>query len=175
MSDTVPEPILEQAYWRERLAEAKVSGQLHHAVFICHKAKWDAIAAKHRQILDRYVHEDDYILDAGCGWGRLIDLLPARWRGQYLGVDLSFDFIDKARSLYPQRNILFVRTTLDDPIVKQYTFKYDLGVLVSIRSMILRHLGAEKWAAIEANLRACCQRLLYLEYDETSDGEMVNL
>jgi len=158
------EPILDPAYWKERLDTA---AQLHHAIMKCPLEKWQRIEAKHREILKRVVQPDDRVLDAGAGYGRLLTLMPDHWRGPYHGVDLSPDFIAKAKADYPERDFRVgsIMDRIDVP-------PCDLAVLISIRPMIVRNLSQEAWEMAEVNLQLVAKRLLFLEYDETSEGEI---
>src|SRR5688572_5696278 len=99
---SMTQPILDPQYWKERLEQAQ-RGHLHHAVFRCPLDRWQRIEARHSEILARLIGPTDSVLDAGCGYGRLLDLLPATWRGGYLGVDLSPDLIRLAECRLPER------------------------------------------------------------------------
>lgn len=165
MSELISDP----RYWARRLRDAK-KGDLHHAIFQCPKDRWLAIEAKHRQILAKQVREKDFVLDAGCGWGRLLTLMPDHWAGHYIGIDLSPDFIKMAKAGYAHEprfgfSVWDLRQldTLD-------MVHFDLAVMISIRPMIKRHLGEEVWAGIEGQLRKRATRLLYLEYDPDDKG-----
>lgn len=158
------ECISDVRYWRRRLREAR---ELHHAIFRCPADRWERIAEKHREILARLIQPRDSILDAGCGWGRLLDLLPPTWDGRYLGVDLSPDFVRMAQELHPRRE--FVVTDLRRLDVPD---TFDVAVLISMRPMIRRNLGDEAWAEVESRLRDRVSRILYLEYDESSEGSV---
>lgn len=160
-------PIFSASFWSKRLAEAK---ERHHAVFQCPRHRWDAIAEKHRSILARHVRPTDAILDAACGWGRMLDLMPPDWRGPYLGVDLSPDFIETARAEHPGRT--FVIADLRDLSLIEDKL-YDLCAFISLRGMVIREAGAAEWAKIEAELRRVAKRLLILEYDENAEGEVI--
>lgn len=48
--------------------------------------------------------------------------------------------------------------------------KWDWGVLVSVRPMIIRNQGQETWDRMEAECRKVCKKLLYLEYDPECEG-----
>lgn len=167
------EPIFDQAYWHSRLRTAPV-GSFHHAIYRCTNDEWSRIEARHKAILAGLIGEKDVILDAGCGWGRLLSLLPPHWRHRdednYLGVDLSSDFIDMARCQYPRRR--FVIADLRDLRDVLKGLNFDLAVLVSVRPMIIRNAGQQVWDGIEAQLRECCTRLLYLEYDADDKGSL---
>lgn len=161
------EPILSPDYWRRRLLQAQHNGQLHHAIFKNPLGEWRRIEAKHRQILAETVGPCQSVLDAGCGWGRLLELMPPTWRGVYVGVDISPDFVKMAEERHPDRSFLCADLRSwrrSGPLI------FDWGIMVSMRPMVRRNLGDDAWAEIEANIRACCDKLLYLEYDENNQG-----
>src|SRR4051812_27045672 len=58
-----------------------------------------------REVLDRLeLRGDEAVLDAGCGSGRLTELLVERVpRGRVIGVDLSASMIDAARARLGER------------------------------------------------------------------------
>ena len=164
------EPILDPAYWEQRLRTAT---ELHHSVFRCDLARWQRIEAKHREILTRHIKPNDAILDAGCGYGRLLTLLPAKWCGPYLGVDLSPALIAKARELHPRRALNhFLVCDLRHIDVFDIPATWDYAVLISVRPMVRRNCGNEVWAEMERELRRVAKRLCYLEYDELDEGSV---
>lgn len=174
------QPIFEQDFWKERLSKAIARGQVHRAVFETNGGAWQAIEDKHVEILKRHVKSDTSILDAGCGWGRLLTMLPEGWEGRYLGIDLSHMFIDVARSSFIGKH--FVCRDLREPIPRAYvardgstidTSQFDLCILVSMRPMVIRNAGGEVWDLMEKNIRERCDRILYLEYDPSVEGELV--
>jgi SAM-dependent methyltransferase len=163
---------------------------MHHAVFKCRLDVWQSIEEKHSKILNQNVGPGTRILDVGCGWGRLLDLLPDRWRAsynrQYYGVDLSPDFISMGEVMYgsnPDYNtenrdqIHFYCGDVRDVIQGWFppNPRFDLGVMISIRPMIIREIGEDTWAEIQTVLLGCCDRLLFLEYDTTDDGELMSV
>lgn len=168
----MPEQILDPSYWAQRLKQAQ-GGELHHAIFRCPLDRWQRIAAKHREILAKYIQPTDKILDVGCGWGRLLELMPSERTACYIGVDLSPDFIALAKERHPKPNCHFVvgdirnwerSWGLDDVI------KMDWAVLISIRPMVIRNLGSDVWSEMEREIRLVAKRLMYLEYDENCEG-----
>jgi SAM-dependent methyltransferase len=162
----VAEPVFDPDYWRVRLARSIDREQAHHAVFEVSEERWRKIAAKHRDILRGKILPSDSILDAGCGWGRLLSLLPKEWKGEYVGVDLSPDFIRVATAAHPSRH--FLVGDLREPLGVGGSFSW--AILISIRQMVIANVGGEAWAEIEANLRAVARRLLVLEYDSDAGG-----
>ena len=162
----MPEPILDPRYWRKRLDTA---GEEHHAVFKCPLDRWRRIEEKHRRILATTILDHHSVLDAGCGWGRLLSLMPSTWDGTYVGVDLSTDFITKAAGRYPGR-MFMVADLRQLPLGVIQIF--DWAVLVSVRPMVKRNIGESQWDIMEKGLRAVANRLLYLEYDEDDEGSV---
>ncbi len=170
------QPIFDPNYWSDRLAKAKLR---HEAVFKCPLEQWQAIEAKHREILAGHIRPHDSILDAGCGWGRLLGLLPDDWEGMYLGVDLSPDFVALARKCwhdYPHRErALFYVGDLRDlsTVIEPGGGRLPWAVCVSVRPMVRRNLGEAAWQEMEAQLRRVVSRILFLEYDPNDTGEVV--
>jgi hypothetical protein len=163
------ELIFDPNYWKRRLREAN---ERHQAIFKCPKDQWEAIENKHREILKRHIMPHDSILDAGCAWGRLLTLLPKEWVGDYLGVDLSPDFIELARKEHPAHifEIGDLRYLSSGVLVKKV---YDWAVLISIRPMIKRHQGEEVWQEIEDRLPTVADKILLLEYDVSDEGYVI--
>jgi ubiquinone/menaquinone biosynthesis C-methylase UbiE len=160
-------PIFTSEFWRERLQSAR---EPHHAVFVCPKVRWDAIAANHRAILARHVRPTDRVLEAACGWGRLLDLMPADWGGWYRGVDLSPDFVAMAERKYPGKSFLVGDLRALPEI---WSGLFDWAVMISLRGMVIREQGAAEWDRIERELRRVAKRLLVLEYDEGEEGVVI--
>lgn len=160
------EPILDPEYWARRLKKA--TAERHNAIFICGKDRWEAIEAEHRKILQREIRPNDSILDVGCGWGRLLNLMPTHWKGQYLGIDLSPDFIALARQERPKYQFALgdASILLHAMDQTQLCAQFDVAVLISIRPMIKRNLGSAYWDVLESRIQKMAKRILYLEYDE---------
>lgn len=162
-----PEPILDPGYWKNRLA-LQGRDERHKAIFITSKEHWDNIAEAHRRILAQHIHPEHSVLDGGCAWGRLLDLMPIDWRGHYLGVDLSPDFIELAKQEHPDRPFIvgdLSRLPLQDKA-------FDLAILISIRPMVRRNLSDEDWEVMERELKRVARRVLYLEYDPQDPGSI---
>lgn len=162
-------PVFSSDFWRDRLRTAR---QPHHAVYVCPRERWDAIAARHREIIARHVRPADAILDAACGWGRMLDLLPPG-EYEYVGVDLSPDFIDLARREHPQSRYEFVVGDLRDlsgVLEARRGRKFDWAIMISLRGMVIREAGAAEWERIEAELRRVAKKMLILEYSPDDEG-----
>lgn len=162
-----PEPILSPKYWRDRLA-VQGRDERHRSIFITPKENWDAIATRHRELLADLIKPNESVLDAGCGWGRLLELMPNDWRGDYLGVDLSPDLIDLARKENPTHSFIVA----DLRKIPAHSQTFNVAVLISIRPMIKRNLSEDFWNEVETELRRVAKRLLFLEYDVLDNGSM---
>lgn len=163
------EAILDPLYWKRRL-KAAPDESLHHAIFKCPLDRWKKIELKHTKILNELIRPTHSILDVGCGYGRLLSLMRESWKGGYLGVDLSPDFLDIARIDYPSRR--FVVADLTTEIDQFSKYEFDWAVMISIRPMIKRNLGDLAWIGIETKLKKIARRMLYLEYDENDNGSI---
>lgn len=156
--------IFDVEFWAARLRTAIDRDKLYHAVWVGGEDLWHAAARKHKAILGGIVAPGMSILDVGCGWGRLLTLLPPRWHGTYVGIDIVPAFLGLARAAFPQHT--FLEHDAREPIPGGY----DLAVLVSIRAMVQEN--SEDWPRMEANVRAAARRILYLEYDADDPGRL---
>ena len=155
MSEDISNPL----YWKRRLQRSP-KDEIHHSIFICNGDRWRRIEDKHREILAKVIGPTDSVLDAGCGYGRLLTLMPPGWDGRYLGIDISPDFVEMARELHPNYN--FIVGDLRNIGVQGF----DWAVMISIRPMVRRNMGGEVWDAMEKEIRRSAKKLLFLEYDE---------
>lgn len=162
------EEIFDPVYWQRRMLKAT---EQHHAVFRCPKVKWDAIAEKHKSILAKHINPTDSVLDVGCGWGRLLELMPEDWCGDYTGIDLSPDFLRKARATYPKRDFRLMDARDLSSLYKE-GLEFDWAILVSIRPMIINYKGIDEWQVVEYNINLLTDRTLFLEYDEKHEGKI---
>lgn len=154
-------PILDPAFWRERIEYAQSRNQIRESVFRCTDDEWNETERRQRERLAASIGPSDSVLDAGCGYGRLLDLMPKDWQGPYLGVDLSPDFIALARKLHPGRS--FRNLDLRD-LREICSQSFNVAIASSIKGMVTDNLGKDAWAAMEAELNRVAGRLLVLEY-----------
>lgn len=166
------EPIFDITYWATRLNSAVAKGELHHAVFKCPLERWRNIERKHKEVLASLVFDSHSVLDAACGYGRLVDLMPKSWHGRYVGVDISPDFVHLAREKYTEHPCRPEFVVDDLRELKHVHGHFDWAVLVSVRPMVIRNVGHSAWDAIETKLKTVADRILFLEYDETAVGDV---
>lgn len=165
------EKILDPQFWKERLQDAIKTKEIHHAVFHCPIDYWKEIELKHSEILEATLPDKCSILDIGCGWGRLISLLPPEKKVRYAGIDLSPEFINMAHQMFPEHT--FYLGELCD-VIEQLKLivhdKFDFAVMVSFRPMIKRNLGEDVWDTYLEHIKRVSRQQLYLEYDPKCDS-----
>ncbi len=160
-----PEPVCDPEYWRDRLGRA--GNELHRSVFNGSIDQFNPLHRRHAKLLEGYVGLRARVLDAGCGYGRILSAIPTTWTGPYLGVDVSPDLVQVARLTNRRPDTQFlVHDLRDPPTPAMKAFDPDLIVVCSLKNMILRHLGEGDWKAIEANLRSLGGQIIYLDYGE---------
>lgn len=161
------EPIFDPNYWSDRLARAVAREQAHLAVYEGPATKWNEGRARQEKILRGHVNRFTSVLDVGCGWGRLLGIMPQGWEGPYVGVDICPEFIEIARRAWPSHYFI-----LHD-FRRSYPFErtYDLAVCCSIKPMVIRNAGRAVWAEVEDNIRRVARKILLLGYDDLDDEE----
>lgn len=153
-------PVEQVNFWKERLELAKKQGNIHYSVYLANPTLWKTINDTHKEIIQKEILPSDNVLDIGCGYGRMSELLE-----NYTGVDISPDFIDEARKLYPTKTFMVA----DISKLPFDTKQFDVGVAVSIKNMILGNVGEERWLEIEREIKRVCKKVLILEYGQTED------
>ncbi len=76
--------------WRARITDNPQDGPGHPDM------GWDKVDAIHKNIIKRFIEQDDMVLDAGCGVGRIAD-----WFDHYIGIDFVPEFILKSLEICP--------------------------------------------------------------------------
>lgn len=147
-------PIDKLEFWKERIDNAQKE---HFSVYICGEELWKKINKAHNEIFDREINENDSVLDAGCGYGRWSERF-----NNYVGVDFSPDFIQKAKSKYPNKE--FIQADLKSLPFKDKEF--DVSFCVSIKKMVSDNLGEEEWLSMENELKRVSKKVLLLEYED---------
>jgi len=80
-------------------------------------SQFEAFGVVEREILIQYgLQPDDYVVDVGCGSGRLAKPLAQYLFGRYLGIDVVPELVEYARTLVGRRDWRFeVATGLEIP------------------------------------------------------------
>jgi len=151
-------PIDDERYWRDRLTKCGPR-DIHRSVYDVPHRRWDNIQRRHRQILARLVKPNDKVLDAGCGYGALLEILPEHV--DYHGVDQCQCFVSKAQELHPDRH--FFRGNLSD-LSNFEDHHFDLVVCRSLEGMVRDNRGEYAWFGIEREMLRVGQYVVLLNY-----------
>lgn len=145
-------------YWYERIVQAK--GDLHRMMFDGPRSEIEAIDRKQQIVLWNEIKENDTVLDAGCGYGRILGLMPSHWKGGYVGVDISHHFLRIAEALFPTRQFLRWDLRHLSELYKEKLF--DVAIVSGLKGMITQHVGPIVWEDIYAQLQRAAKRVLLL-------------
>jgi cyclopropane fatty-acyl-phospholipid synthase-like methyltransferase len=82
---------------------------------------WHAVGGpkRNRTLVRDYIRPNvgDRILDIGCGPGMIVPYLPS---SEYVGLDASADYIDRARRRFPQMKFVCQRVSQCDVVERNY-------------------------------------------------------
>lgn len=163
MNSRPPQPVLDPKFWEQRIAEHP--GFIRSAMFHCTDEVWEGHRKRHVAELAAVIKPTDSVLDAGCGYGRLLELLPPNWCGLYLGVDLSPDFVKVASKSYPSR--AFCVADLRYPSLTRVVNQFDWCVGISLERMVVVNCGEYVWEQILTNIKAISRKQLFLNFDNS--------
>lgn len=152
----------EKEFWAGRLQS---SNFLFQSVFNVAPDSWNKIEKNHKRVIMEHIDiKNDSILDIGCAYGRpYINEMK-----NYVGIDLSPEFIEVAQKEFPDKQFLSVR--MEDYKPKE---KFDWGICSSIKRMIIRENGIDDWNIKEEHLKTICKKILILEYTEAIEDSYV--
>lgn len=154
-------PVNDIQFWKKRIETAQSE---HYSVYVIHEQGWKRINDIHNQLFDEIIPKDAKVLDAGCGYGRWSEKF-----NNYVGVDFSPDFIDKAKGKYPNKT--FIQADIKNLPFRDQEF--DFAFCVSIKKMIVDNLGEEDWLKMENEIKRVAKKLLVLEYEDPKPFELV--
>ena len=156
-------------FWKQRIDDSKITGDIRHSVFRAPEQEWQKVCKDHKDIIKKTLKKKFLkgrvydILDAGCAYGRGIDLLPKDWSGRYVGIDQSQDFINLAESKYPDYEFYCEN-------LKHLPFEdneFDVAICTSVMIMVVQNLGWFEWEKIQNELLRVSKCILCLEYGTT--------
>lgn len=151
-------------FWKERIDTAVSE---HYSVYVIHEQGWKRIFDEHKKIIEKEIKPDSYVLDAGCGYGRMCELFKPK---NYEGIDFSPDFINKAQTKYPDYSFE-VQNLKKLPYENK---QFDWAFCVSIKKMIVDNLGEKEWKIMEKELKRVAKKVLILEYGDELPGGGIN-
>ena len=159
-----PKPIYSPHFWRARIDAS--AGEIRRSVYRgVGPAEWDAVNAAHALILSTV---SGSVLDCGCGYGALVPLLPQAVT-DYLGVDLSPDFVAMAAGAYPGRRF----QVADLRALPLHSGQFDLAVCRSIEGMVVENCGAEDWLRMQREILRVADAILLLSYSRPSHHRVI--
>ena len=157
--------VLNPRFWKDRIEKYDRFSIQSIYEGVSHE-QWDSWAACHRSILNGLIQPNDSVLDVGCSYGRVLDLLPSNWKGKYVGIDVSPDYIEGARLLHPNKEFYAAD-------IRHWEYLgelFDWTIMLSFKYMIIRNSGQSLWDEIEHKVKAISNKLLFLEFDVTDTG-----
>jgi ribosomal protein S18 acetylase RimI-like enzyme len=158
-------PVGDPSFWRARLQAVRDAGKpIHTAVYDVPTVDWIAIQTAHKRLLPGILRsvKRPRVLDAGCGYGALLDILPNEI--YYTGVDISYDMLEIAKTRY-KHHTFYVADLCNTSIPDR---SYDFAICRSIDGMIKDNLGFAVWRRMERELLRIADRLVLLQYTEPS-------
>jgi SAM-dependent methyltransferase len=154
-------PVDTVEFWKHRLYEAHASGRgIHSAIYNTDPFTWNEIQNQTAGYLKRYIGSHNSVIDVGCGFGALSDLLPDTVK--YCGVDISPDLIEIAKLRYPGKEFIIADMSRRTAFA---TDQFDFAICRSIRSMIIDNLGVNKWIDILGECIRISNVVILMEYD----------
>lgn len=156
-------PIDSELFWRNRLSDARLRGEIHRTIWDVDIQTWDAALESHRRLLFGLLAPTQRairLLDCGCGIGALVSLLPP-WV-EYTGVDVSPDLIEEAKARHPGRAGRFHRGNLR--ALPWSPGSFDVAICRGLEGAITANLGVEAWREMEREIVRVADRVVVLSY-----------
>lgn len=153
-------PIDKPEFWKQRLL-ATTPETIHTCIYDVDISVWENIQTTHLPIIRRILqgYRNPRILDCGCGYGALLDILP-REGFTYLGVDLSPDLISLAKRRHPDKRFYWA----DLRCLSLPYRSFDIAIARSVEGMVKDNLGVAEWRAMEKEILRVADRLILLNY-----------
>lgn len=163
MSDGETLPVNTPEFWHKRLLEAHASGRgLPTAIYDTDPDNWQYIQNQTAGYLQRYLLPGTRVVDVGCGYGAIYDLLPNKIK--YVGLDISPDLIEIARIRYPKGDFrVFDVMTLNESD-KKLVDKFDYCIARSIEAMVISNLGFDVWQVMLEKMLMLAPIVMLIEY-----------
>lgn len=158
------EPIDKKEYWKHRIYKAFATGkEFHTAVYDINYSVWQHIRGQTEGILGRILKPGDSLLDAGCGYGAIYEIIPDGV--DYTGIDISPDLLELGKIRYPEA-VLQVGDLNYMPEFHDRQFSF--AVCRSMQGMVLEHLDLDTWKIMRKELLRVARHLIIMEYKDLS-------
>ena len=155
-------------FWKRRLNAAVEKREVHRAIYDVSLQEWDFIQKAHKKIIREYIHDNTKVLDAGCGYGGLLEITPVV-AFKYYGIDISPDFISHAQKKW--RGHKFKVGDLRNLPFKDKEF--DVAICRSVEGMVRENLGDGEWIKMERELTRVATQVLLLGYTDPTVFKIV--
>lgn len=157
-----------EEFWRNRFYDCVARHEsIHHTIYITGDDNWNTIQSTHSQLLAELLTPSvSSILDAGCGYGALYDVLPHAYRHKYLGIDLSPELIYLAQARHYDVPERFQIGNLEHLRLPWHS---DFTICRSIDGMVRDNQGEEEWLKIARELFHNSKKILLLSYSKPSE------
>lgn len=158
-----PQPTESPAFWTERLREvARDDLPIHHAVLSARPEDWDAFQAGTANVLRAHLKDGDKMLDAGCGYGALLECLElASLDVIYDGVDYCWDMIRLAAGVNYDDRESFAVGDLRQMDYPDDTF--DWAVCRGLEGTVKSLVSFADWQRMRAEMLRVARRLLLID------------
>lgn len=159
-------------FWVKRMQDAAKEGWPITSAIVHDPKGWYDIQEHARACLEPHLKDVASVLDVGCGYGSLSEVIGGRV--SYYGIDLIEEFLNVGRLLYPTRRFhsidLAVKGVLDD----WPSGVYDLVVGRSVEGTIGDGIGLRNWVNIVRELlRIGSGKVVFLSYNVTVPARVV--
>lgn len=161
-------PIDTIEFWYNRVITAIATGkELHTIIYNTDYQNWCRIQQITDSVIRTNIIEGSSILDVGCGYGALLELIPAD-KYDYLGIDLSPDLINVGKIRYPNAK-------LSVGCMPQYTQSlyedksFDYAICRSIKGMFDLYNKSDQWESIHRELNRVSKNIILLEYEDPTE------
>lgn len=156
------DPVTDPEYWRDRMYSAFASGERHRLMFKGSKEQFDLAEIRQWKHLS-VIGPQQSVIDVGCGYGRLLDALRTdrKWRGRYVGYDVSPDLVAIARKWWPGETFEIADFSLDP--LPTPPFRADWVVCSWIKTMLVGNGHGLVWDRIETWARSVARDVLIID------------
>lgn len=152
------EPVLDPRWWKGRIESC--GGDLQRAQYDGNADAFSVCHRRHMDALRNSVNPEDFVLDAGCGYGRFLTLVHESWTGRYVGIDSCPEFVQIAKVLYPTRTFLICDLRDMPP---HWGDQFDVAVCIWLKTMLMDNGLDSEWDRIYAELRRVAKRVVAID------------